>query len=75
MMSERDADKLWGEMNAPGGPCGVCGVEQEDHGHRFDPSDTGPLCFLCGGSISSDPHTSHDWEPPSDNAPDEPEED
>ena len=59
-------------------PCGVCGVVQADHGHMFvkpwflvdNPHN---LCTQCNASAAE--HPTHDWKPPSDNSPDEPEED
>ena len=59
-------------------PCGVCGVEQADHGHVFAGprySFTHTYCDVCGELPSHPDHTLHDWEPASDNSPDEPDED
>lgn len=58
-------------------PCGLCGVVEADHGHVFI-RPCGSLegkdsCWYCAEPEKE--HSSHAWEPPSDNSPDEPDED
>ena len=57
-------------------PCGVCGVTLEEHGHVFlvwhREGYTGTCCYCNEAEFD---HPTHDWELPSDNSPDEPDED
>lgn len=71
---EQDEDPDWAYC-----PCGVCGVVQADHGHKFASYPDGyreaefRICMAC--EEPHEDHPTHDWEPPTDNSPDEPEED
>lgn len=59
-------------------PCGACGVAQADHGHAFIIKGClGSLeyCEACLHGRQDAVHVAHDWEPPEDNSPNEPDED